>query len=455
MSRVLVLGAGFGGLQLVRTLERLLRHDESVEVTLVNRSNYMVFTPLLSEVSGNAIEERHAVLPLRDCLHKARFHQGEIRDVDIAQQRVTVEHADGNLVELPYDYLAITLGSVTNYRKAPGAIEHSYDLKSLSDAIRLRNHVLSMLELADVTTDPEQKKALLTFVGVGGGYAGVEGLGLMVDFVEKALPFYRNIQWSECRFILATRGRQLLESLEDSLSDYVIEKLQERGVEVRLGETCVAVTETSAELSPGGSLPTYTVLWAAGVSVNPLVPQIDLPKNQWNLLEVDSTLRVKGYNNIFALGDCAAVPKADGFYPPTAQNATREGSVAAHNIVATMRGTSLRPFIYRSVGSLATIGRYQAVAQIMGISFSGFIAWLMWRGVYLMKMENITRQVRVLFDWLLELILPSDTVQFRVQPNDDLLFLQAPRNPKPGQMVEAAPSDVQKPIPDQRKTSEG
>lgn len=454
MSRVLVLGAGFGGVQLIRTLERLLRHDPSVEITLVNRSNYMVFTPLLSEVSGNAIEERHAVLPLRDCLHKARFHQGEIRDIDIAKQMVMLEHADGELVELPYDYLAIALGSVTNYRKAPGALEHSYDLKSLSDAIRLRNHVLAMLELADVTTNPEQKKALLTFVGVGGGYAGVEGLGLMVDFVEKALQFYPHIKWSECRFILATRGRQLLESLEDSLSDYVIEKLEARGVEVRLGETCTAVTETSAELSPGGSLPTYTVLWAAGVSVNPLVPQIDLPKNQWNLLEVDSTLRVKGYSNIFALGDCAAVPKADGFYAPTAQNATREGAVAAHNIVATMRGTTMRPFVYHSVGSLASIGRYQAVAQVMGIPISGFVAWLMWRTIYLMKMENLSRQVRVLFDWALELVLPSDTVQFRVQPNDDLLHLEPPRNPKPGQMIEPAPSDIQKPIPDQRKKSQ-
>lgn len=425
MTHIVVLGGGFAGTQLTRSLERHFRNDSTIDITLVSRNNYLTFTPLLPEVSGNGIEERHAVPPIRGLLKKARFHAGEVRGIDPNTQKVSVEHADGKIVELDYDYLAIAMGAVTNFHKAPGATEYSFDLKSLSDAIRLRNHVLATLELADVTKDAETRRALLTFVGVGGGYAGIEGLGQLIDFIDKALPFYPTIKREEVHFVLASRGKRLLDNIDDALSEYVAKKLSERGVEIRLGTTCREVQSDHAVLEPGGDIATCTVLWAAGIAVNPLLAQVDLPKNQWNLLIVDSTLRVKDHPNVFALGDCASVPKAGGYYAPTAQNATREGTVVAHNIAASIRGRSLRPFIYNSVGSLATIGHYQAVAQIGGIPFSGFIAWLAWRAVYLFKLGDFTRQLRVALDWALDFILPTDIVQLPVQVNDDFV----PNNP--------------------------
>ena len=446
MPHIIVLGGGFGGSELVRELERQFRNDSSVAITLVSRNNYLTFTPLLPEVSGNSIEERHAVPPLRGFLKRARFHQGEVRGIDVVGKQVTVEHADGKTVDIAFDYLAIALGSVTNYRKTPGATENSFDLKSLSDAIRLRNHVLSSIELADVTTDPDVRRALLTFVGVGGGYAGVEGLGQLIDFIEKARRFYPTIKPEDVKFVLATHGKRLLDSIDDTLGEYVIKKLRERGVDIRLGVTCSSVSNDTAELTPGGPLPTCTVLWAGGIAVNPLIVHVDLPKDQRGSLIVDSTLRVKDHPNIFALGDCAAVPKADGFYPPTAQNALREGKVAARNIAASIKGRSLRPFIYHPIGSLATIGHYQAVAQLRGIPFSGFFAWLVWRAVYLTKLGDITRQVRVVFDWIIDFILPSDVVQLPVEVNDDIMLadtdevkVETPR-PLPGTTEAEAPA---------------
>jgi NADH dehydrogenase len=433
-----------------RHLERLFRNDPDASITLISRHNYMVFTPLLAEVAGNSIEPRHAVPPLRVFLKKAHFHQGEIRGIDIQNRIVIVEHADATQIHIPYDYLVIGLGSATNYHHAPGAADYSYDLKSLDDAIRLRNHVLATLELADVTSSVEDRRALLTFLGVGGGYAGIEGLGQMMDFVHKALRFYPNIKKEELRFILVSRGERLLDQIDKKLGEYVIHKLRDRGVDIRLGVTVSEVTTESATLQPGGALPTCTVLWAAGITVNPLLQQVDLPKDKRGALIVDSTLQVKGHTNIYAFGDCAAVPSAQGTYPPTAQNAIREAKFAAENLYATIKGGVKKPFIFKSLGSLATIGNYQAVAQFLGVPLSGFPAWLAWRSVYLYKLPDISRKTRVALDWLLEAILPTDIVQLPVRPSDDAITMAPQPNGKvqvgtpqelPGH-TEAPPTDA-------------
>jgi NADH dehydrogenase len=415
-----VLGGGFAGATITRELERHFRRADDVHITLISRHNYMVFTPLLAEVAGNSIEPRHAVPPLRGFLSKARFHEGEVRAVDLGARVVSVEHADGRVVAIPFHYLVIALGAVTNYQRAPGAADYSYDLKSLDDAIRLRNHVLATLELADVTADAAARRALLTFVAAGGGYAGVEGLGQLVDFVRKALRFYPTIRPEELRFILATRGAQLLEGIDDQLGRYVIRKLEDRGVEVRLGVKITEVTTATATLEPGGVLPTATVLWAAGIAVNPLLADVDVPKDKRGAIVVDRALRVVGHPNVFALGDCAAVPRGDGTtYAPTAQNATREAVTAARNLAATIRGGRLTAFHFSALGSLATIGNYQAVAQFGRVPFSGLPAWLAWRSVYLLKLPSFGRQLRVALDWVLEAILPTDIVQLPVRPSDD------------------------------------
>ncbi|MEP7187564.1 MAG: NAD(P)/FAD-dependent oxidoreductase [Roseiflexaceae bacterium] len=412
MPHIVILGGGFAGTAVLRHLDRRFRHDSDVAITLISQHNYMVFTPLLAEVAGNSVEPRHAVPPLRAFCHKARFQESTVRGVELQARRVRIEQSDGKQGHLAYDYLVIALGSVTNYHHAPGAQAHSFDLKTLTDAIRLRNHALAMLEQADTCDDADERRELLTFVAAGGGYAGVEGLGQLVDFVQHALPYYPSLKRRDLRFILATHSKELLKNVAPRLGQYVIHALVNRGVDVRTGVSVTAVTEHSADLEPGGTVPTRTVLWAAGIAVNPLAAQLGLPTDQHGAIVVEPTLQVKGHPQIFALGDCAAVPKrTHGTYAPTAQNATRAGTLVAANLTASIHGAVLKPFRYRPIGSLASLGRHQAVAQIAGLTLVGWPAWLAWRAVYLAKLPMFSRRVRVAMDWMLELVLPPDIVQ--------------------------------------------
>ena len=432
MTRIVVLGGGFAGTYAAKTLDRLFRRADDVSITLVSRTNYMVFTPLLAEVSGNVIEPHHAVPPLRAFLKKARFQLGEVREIDAKAQHVVVEHFDGGSVTLPYDYLVIALGSDTNYRQVPGAAHHSFDLKTLEDAMRLRNHVLALLEQADVSEDAEQRRTLLAFVAGGGGYAGVEGLSQLQDFVMQALRFYPTLRREEFSFILASRSPQLLGDGDQRLGRYAANVMRRRGIQVRTGVTVKEVKSDQVLLEPGGWVPAFTVLWAAGIEVSPLVRSLDLPKDKYGALVVDGRLQVKDHPNIYALGDCAAVPKQEGTYAPTAQNASREGVLVAHNIAARIRGGKEKVFDYSPIGTLASLGNHQAVAEVWGIPITGFIAWVMWRAVYWAKLPEVTRKVRVMIDWILEPLLPTDIVQIRVEagpPMEDARPADAPTPP--------------------------
>lgn len=420
MPHIVILGGGFAGTAALQRLDRRFRHDPDMKITLVSERNYMVFTPLLAEVAGNSVEPRHAVPPLRAFCHKARFQEATVRGVDLGARQVSVMFSRGEQASIDYDYLVIALGSVTNYHHTPGAEEYSFDLKTLTDAIRLRNHALAMLEQADAIDDPAERRELLTFVAAGGGYAGVEGLGQLVDFLHNALQYYPSIKREELQFILASRSQELLKNVAPQLGEYVVHALVNRGVDVRTGVTVKAVTERSAELEPGGSVPTRTVVWAAGIAINPLVKQLGLPTDEHGAIQVEPTLQVRGHPQIFALGDCAAVPRGSrGTYAPTAQNATREGKLVAANLAAHIRGSRMKPFRYRPVGSLASLGHHQAVAQLWKLPFVGWPAWLAWRTVYLMKLPVLNRKVRVALDWLLELVMPPDVVQLPILPSQD------------------------------------
>jgi NADH dehydrogenase len=422
MPQIVILGGGFAGTAALQRLERSFRHAADVKITLISERNYMVFTPLLAEVSGNSVEPRHAVPPLRAFCHTAHFQEATVQGLDLSARQVGVVYSGGEQAAIPYDYLVIVLGSVTNYHHTRGAEQYSFDLKTLTDAIRLRNHTLAMLERADAIDDPAERRELLTFVAAGGGYAGVEGLGQLVDFLDNALQYYPSIKRAELHFILASHSKELLKNVAPQLGEYVVHALVNRGVDVRTGVTVKSVTERSAELEPGGSVPTRTVVWAAGIAVNPLVGRLGLPTDVHGAIQVEPTLQVRGHPEIFALGDCAAVPSdTRGTYAPTAQNATREGWLAAANLAACIHGGRLKPFRYRPVGSLASLGHHQAVAQLWKLPFVGWPAWLAWRTVYLAKLPVLNRKVRVALDWLLELVLPPDVVQLPILPNQDLL----------------------------------
>jgi NADH dehydrogenase len=414
MKRIVVLGGGFGGLAAAQHLDRALRHDDSVEIVLVSERNFLVYTPMLADVAGGTIEPRHAVPPLRAFLTKTTLRKAMVQGLDVEHQIVQVTDFDGPDAELEYDYLVFALGGVTNFRHADGAAEYSLGLKSLADAMRVRNRALALLERANTTRDSDRRRELLTFVMAGGGFSGVEGIAALEDMLHAALRYYPNIKREELRLILAPHGTRLLEEVDPRLGAYVVEKFGQRTIDVRLGVGVTAVTARSATLTTGEIIPTRMVIWTGGIRVNPILQGVALPKDVHGAVRVNDQLQVLDHPTIFALGDCAAVPLPDGHgcYAPTAQNAIREGPVAAANIAALIRGRPMRKtFHYKPMGSLASLGHREAVAQIGGLRLSGLLAWLAWRGIYLAKTPTLTDKVRIALDWITDLFAPVDTVE--------------------------------------------
>jgi len=440
-KRIVVLGGGFGGLAAAQHLDRILRYDDDVDITLVSDTNFLVYTPMLADVAGGTIEPRYAMPPLRKFLrHKVRLHEATIDSIDVLAQKIMVTHAKGDWDEwqgaIGYDYLVIALGAVTSFKHSAGAETYALGLKDFPDAVFLRNRVLWMLERAEATTDPKLRKELLTFVVAGGGFSGVEGIAALEDLAHGALRYYPTIRPSELRFILAPHGHCLLPEVDQRLGEYVIQIFEKRDIDVRLGVGVTEVTAQSATLSTGEVIPTRTVVWTAGVEVNPLLESADLPKDRHGALQVNTCLQVEVHPTIFALGDCAAVPTPDGsgFYAPTAQNAIRQGPVAAYNIAClTHNVSSLKAFDYKPIGSLASLGQRQAVAQIGPLQLSGLPAWFAWRGIYLAKLPTLADRMLVLLDWITDLVAPVDIVQYPQGRKQRALLAKQPAEPAASQ----------------------
>ena len=439
-----MLGGGFGGVAAIQKLDRKFRHDDDVEIILVSNTNYLVYTPMLSDVAGGTIEPRHAVPALRTFLKKARLRQATVEGIDLARQTVQGTLINGERAETSYDYLVIALGAVTNFSHAVGAAEHAFGLKTLLDAFLVHNRALAMLELANTTRDPQQRRELLTFVMAGGGFSGVEGIAALEDLVHGALRYYPDITPDDLRFILAPLGMRLLPEVDERLGAYVVEKFRKREIDVRLGVGVTAVSERSATLTTGEIIPTRTVIWTGGIKVNPVLQRVDLPRSKHGSLLVNKQLQVVDHPTIFALGDCAAVPLPDGqgFYTPTAQNAIRQGTVAAENVAALIRRAGrLKTFQYRPIGSLASLGQRQAIAEIGNLRLSGLLAWLAWRAIYLAKMPTLADKVRVGLDWIKELITPVDTVQIPLSKEDlGVALARHPANATPHAPLATPPS---------------
>ena len=412
--RVVILGGGFGGVYTARHLERLaLPADATLDVTLVSHDNFFLFTPMLHEVAASDLDITHIVSPLRTLLRKTHVFVGDVESVDLQRRRVLVSHGfDRHAHELEFDHLVVALGSVTNFYRLPGLETSALTMKTLGDAIHLRNRLIATLEEAD-TECAADAHGLLTFVVAGGGFAGVETIGALNDFVRDALRFYPRLQGRAIRMVLVHAGPEILPELGDALGSYARQKLIDRGLEVITNGRVTAVTPEGVQLAGGPFIPSRMVVWTAGTSPHPLLARLPCDCDRGRII-VDATLAVPGWPGVWALGDCAVIPdrRTGKPFPPTAQHALREAKTLARNIGAALRGTPLKPFTFRTLGQLAAIGRRTGVARVFGVNFSGFAAWWLWRTVYLGKLPRLEKKVRVALDWTLDLMFTKDFVQF-------------------------------------------
>src|SRR5215472_7124954 len=412
-KRILILGGGFCGLYTAMPLEGTLARDPDNGVTLVNRENFFLFTPMLHEVAASDLDLTTIVNPARKMLKRVNFFAGEVESIDLPRKQVVVSHGfDRHRHSLEFDHLVVGLGSITNFYNLPGLEQRALTMKSLGDAMALRNHLIAHLEEGD-SECCAVKHPLLTFVVAGGGFAGVETVAGLNDFVRDALSSYPHLTKTMLRVVLVHPGAVILPDLGEKLGAYAQKKLGERGVEIRVNTKVEAVSERGVSLSDGTMIETNTLVWTAGTSPNPLLQGLECKKERGRLV-VNEYMEVAGWPGVWALGDCAAVPdRTTGkSCPPTAQHALRQGKVLAGNIAAAIRGGKKRPFVFSTIGQLAAIGRRTGVANILGVKFSGFVAWWLWRTIYLSKLPRFEKKVRVAFDWTLDLLFSKDLVQF-------------------------------------------
>jgi len=419
---IVILGGGFGGVYTAVHLEKLMTPAEraEMEIVIVSRDNYIVFQPLLPEVISGSVQLNHVISPIRRLAKTARLYTREVDAIDLAKREVRLSPGVRPApLTIAYDHLVIALGTRLDYSSIPGMREHASPFKYLGDALYLRNQLVRSLEEADAETDPELRRALLTFVVAGGGFSGVECIAEMNDFLREAVRAYQNIDEDDLRLVLLQRGDRILPELTEGLGMFAQQLLVRRGVEIQLGAGLKAVSADAVVVEDAKTkqtrvIKTRTTVATVPAGPHPLLTSLTLPKEKGRI-RVDEGMEVVGSTNVWALGDCALVKQVDGnFSPPTAQHALRQGKTCAHNILASMRGTKKQVFAFTGLGKLGSLGRRSAVAEVFGIRLKGIVAWLLWRGVYVTKFPGVDGQLRLIFDWVLDVFLPRDITQLRL-----------------------------------------
>jgi NADH:ubiquinone reductase (H+-translocating) len=421
--RIVILGGGFAGMRTAECLEQQFRANPSASITLISETNALLFTPMLAEVAGSSLEPSHISTPLRGSLHRTEFIRGRVAAIDLEKRRIVLgsdaspDNAQRRVIS--FDHLVLALGAVSNYLGMPNLEKYSFNFKTLLDAIRIRNHTIEMFERADRETDPARRRAMLTFVIAGGGFAGVELAGALNDFAHGILADYPNLAKDDLNVVVVHSRDRILPELSDSLGRYAQKRMEERGVIFRLSTRLTDAHLGVVTLSDG-EIRAETLVWTAGTAPNPLTKSLPIEKDKRGALVVEATLAVSGRPGLWAVGDCAAVidAKTQRPCPPTAQFALREAQVLAKNIRAQVEGRPLQPFHFDSLGALCVVGHQTACAELTvpfaghhSMRFSGLLAWAMWRGIYLAKLPGLERKIRVLMDWTIELFFPRDIVQ--------------------------------------------
>lgn len=423
-NKILILGGGFGGIEVLKKIQQKLPggiHD----ISIVSKDNFFLFTPMLPEVSSGMIETRHIVTPIRAFCKKAKFYEAIVKDIDFEKKQVVVSNvildknmdADWHENRLSYDYLIISMGGETNFFGMEDVKKYSYTMKNLGDAIVLRNHVIDMLEQASIEQDDKLRTSLMTFVVVGGGFAGVETVGELNGLIREAVrDFYDEIDVKNIRVILADGSDRILHEVSDDLSQFATKKLKNSGIEIILKNQVSSATKSSMKLHDGTIIQTHTIVWTGGVVPERLVKNLKCEHDDHGRILVDGNLKLKNLDGVYAIGDCASLidPHTSKPYPPTAQNATEQAKVVVNNLISSIKGRNQSIFDYKSRGLMAQIGKRNAVGILFGLKVHGLIAWMIWRYYYLSHLPTFEKKLRVIIDWSIDLFFKPDITRLKI-----------------------------------------
>ncbi len=412
--RILIVGGGYVGMYTALGLQSKL-HPGEASVTVVDPQSQMTYQPFLPEAAAGSIEPRHVVVPLRRVLRRCHTVGGRVTGVDHAHRLATIENCAGQIEQLSYDVLVMAPGSIARTLPIPGLAEHGIAFKTIGEAIYLRNHVLSRLEAADATIEAQLRRKQLSFVVIGGGYAGIEVLAELEDMARYACRYYETIQPPDMRWVLVEATGRIMPEVSPRMGRYTAKRLTERGIEIFLNTRVTTMQDGHIVLDDGTEFDADTIVWTAGVKANPVLQQTDLPLDDRKRLRCRSTLQVVDCPEAFSAGDCAAVPDLTSADPnatcsPSAQHAVRQAKVLADNVIAHLRGQPLRHYQHRYAGSVASLGLYRGVAEIYGIRFKGIVAWFLHRSYHLSRMPTFNRKVRIVTDWTAALLFRREVV---------------------------------------------
>lgn len=433
--RIVVLGGGFGGVTTASHLERLARRQGNVEITLVNRENFFVLTPLLFEACSGRLELRHCAQPIRAALARTRFLEATVESVDVERRIVRTVAPGGEVFELAYDQLVIALGASTNQQLIPGS-SNAFTFKTMADALVLRNHLIEQFERADAASDPAVRRGCLSMVVIGGGLVGVELLGELTAFAEDVLRFYPRLTRRELRFTLFEAGTRILPEIDEPLAAVAVRVLRNRGADIRIA-TPVRSIEAGRVNVANETIDAATIVLAAGIVPSAVASSIPVVRDQRGRIAVDETMRSRSHPQVWALGDCASIPGPDGRpYPALAQHTVREAKHLARNIEAVIEGRQPTPFVFRPLGTMASLGHTRAVALVMGMRLTGFLAWWLRRTYYLFQMPRWDRRLRIVLDWTVALFFRPDVTKVELRPEREQLR-QTPRTARAGGGLQA------------------
>src|SRR6188508_1330872 len=435
IKQIVILGGGFSGIGVLKNLQDEFRESKNIEITLISKNNFLLFTPMLPEIVSGAIETRHIVTPLRSFCNKATFYEVEVKSIDLDNREITITHTIGRATQdsdveekeghdhkLRYDYLVIALGSENNFFGNPNIQENAFTLKTITDAIILRNHLIKVLEQANIEQDDKElRKSLLTFVVVGGGFSGVETVGAVNDFIRESVKrYYPNIYMSDVKVNLVSATDSLLEHIDEDLGHYALEKLKQNGVEFIMNTLVKDIAKNRTILNNDIVIPCYSLIWTAGVTPNKLITDLNCKHDKNHRIIANNYLEVTGYeNSVYSLGDCVSIinPHTGKPYPPTAQHAIKQSDVVSKNIISSIKGKPEKDkqlFDYKSKGMMAQIGKRTGVAIFFGkIKLHGMLAWWLWRMYYLINLPTTKKKIKVIGDWTFDFIFKPDISQIQ------------------------------------------